>query len=85
MRKYLLPAILTGVMLSSGVAMAATTDGIVKTWDAKTHTLILQDGKSYILPVSFSASDAFKAGEKVKISYDVKDGKNMATTAAMAS
>lgn len=85
MRKYLLPAIITGVMLSSGVVMAADANGVVKTWDAATHTLTLQDGKSYVLPASFNKADAFKAGEKVKISYDVKNGQNMATSAQMAS
>ena len=85
MRKYLVPAILTSVMLSSGLAMAAEATGVVKTWDLKTHTLMLQDGKAYILPASFVKADAFTTGKKVTIYFDMKAGQNVATSAEKAS
>jgi hypothetical protein len=84
MNKFLVPAILTAAIGLGSAAMAADASGVVKTWDPASHTLTLADGTAYILPAKFSKADAFKVGEKVKISFDLKAGKNMATMAAMA-
>lgn len=83
MKKVVLATIL-GVFFA-GSAMAAATEhtGVVKTWDAKTHTVTLEDGMIYILPTTFAA-DGIKVGEKVMVTFEVKDGKNMATAAVPA-
>ena len=56
MRAFILPV---AVILSLGAASLAlastTTDGVIKSFDMKTHTLVLADGVSYVLPNGFKA------------------------------
>ncbi len=84
MRNYLVPAFIAAAMVLGGAANAAEASGTVNSWVATTHTLTLEDGHVYVLPASFTSATAFTAGEKVKITYDVKNGENMATAAVMA-
>ena len=81
MRKYIAPAVIAAFLATSGAALAAEqATGTVKAWDGATHMLTFDNGISYQLPASFKA-DSFKKGEKVHVSYDMKDGKRMATEA----
>jgi Cu/Ag efflux protein CusF len=79
MRSLMVPAALAAFFSASLVAFAAqTTTGTVKEFDLKAKTLTLSDGTVYELPGKFKNS-GIKNGEKVQLSWDMKDGKHMAT------
>jgi Cu/Ag efflux protein CusF len=81
MRKFLITTLAVAAVAASGSALALQATGTVKKWDATTHMLTLENGITYTLPSSYSSS-AFTVGEKVKVDYDLKDGKHVATSAA---
>jgi len=75
MRKFLVPAALAIVLGTSGLAMAATAapqsiTSTVKSFDAKTHTLILANNIAYALPANY-AVPALKAGQKVTVKWEM--------------
>ena len=80
MRKFILPLILVASFGASSMAMAAvsTSVGVIKAIDAKTMTLTLNDGTVYGLAKTIKLS-SLKAGEKVKITWDLLNGKHEAT------
>lgn len=80
MRSKLLPLVLIAGMSFAGASFAAGMDvsGTIKAIDAKAMTVTLEDGKVYQLPTGFKL-DAFKVGEKVKITSEMKSGKNDAS------
>ena len=80
MRKLILPLVLVASFGAPSLALAAvtTTDGVIKSIDAKTMTLTLGDGSSYKLPAYLKLAD-LKAGEKVKVTWDKLGGVNEAT------
>jgi Cu/Ag efflux protein CusF len=68
------------VLLVASVAWAADIEGKVKTWDAATKMITLEDGTQ--LTVAADAKmmgDPVKEGSTVKASYDEKDGKKVIT------
>jgi len=65
MRVLLIPAVTGALLASSALAFALQATGTVKTYNAKSHTVILHDGTKYLLP---KTSTRLKAGEKVQIS-----------------
>lgn len=72
--------ILAAVLLIASVAGAADIEGKVKTWDAATKMITLEDGTQ--LSVAADAKmmgDQVKEGSTVKASYDEKDGKKVIT------
>jgi ABC-type glycerol-3-phosphate transport system substrate-binding protein len=77
MRKYIIAAALLVVALP---AFAAEVTGSVKAIETKTSTVMLDNGSSYVLDkkAKFEA-EKLKVGEKVTITFEVKDGKNQAT------
>jgi hypothetical protein len=80
MRGFIIPAALTAVLATAPFALASeTASGIVKSFDAKTHTLMLQDGTSYTVPMTFK-DPGLKAGTKVSVAWEMKDGKHFADT-----
>ncbi len=82
MRKTIFSTItLVAALATAGVAMASPTVtlGTIKALDAKTHTVTLADGSVYQLPKGFKA-EAFKAGEKVKITWEMKGKAHEAST-----
>jgi|APTNR8051073442_1049403.scaffolds.fasta_scaffold56887_1 Ni/Co efflux regulator RcnB len=74
MRVLLVPALVAASLALTPMAFAATQNatGTIKSIDAKTHTLILADGSSYVLPANFKAEN-FKPGQKVHVSWVMKD------------
>lgn len=79
MRSKLLPAIVVAGLAFGGAAFAATdTTGTIKAIDAKAMTVTLDDGTVYYFPATVKL-DGFKVGEKVMISWDMKDSKHDAT------
>ncbi len=79
MRALIVPAAIAAFFGASLAAFAAqTTTGTVKDFDVKAKTLTLSDGTVYELPGKFK-NPGLKNGEKVQLSWDMKDGKHMAT------
>ena len=74
MRKSIILAASLGTMLISSAAFAASTDatGVIKSINLKHHTVTLAGGGTYVLPGKFNLKP-FKSGEKVSISYIVKN------------
>ena len=78
MRKFMIPAAVAALALSSSFALAGQGDGIgsetesvgvISSWDAQSHKLNLTDGSSIMVPAKY-ATASFKAGDKVKIVYE---------------
>ena len=69
MKTFLLPTILVAATAMAPMAFAATkTEGTVRSYDAKTMMLTLEDGTTYKMPKGYKAA-APKAGEKVAIDW----------------
>lgn len=52
---------------------AMVASGTIKAMDTKAMTVTLQDGTLYMLPTGFKL-DGFKTGEKVTLTWAMKDG-----------
>lgn len=80
MSKKLLSTALVALTLVSTAALAATQTkvGEVKSTDTAKRELVLSTGDTFELPKAFKV-ESLKAGEKFKITYEMKDGKMMAT------
>ena len=84
MKRFIIPIVATAMLASASFAYAETASGAIKAMDPATFTVTLDDGTMYVLDAKADMSK-LKAGDKVAITFDIKDGKNMATaiTAAM--
>lgn len=79
MRSYILPAAIVAALGITSAAFAATkTEGVIKAFDLKAHTLTLADGSVYMLPTDFK-DPGLKAGEKVAIMWDMKNSMHEAS------
>ena len=85
MRKLLVPAAAAAILATSAVAFAATqhTTGTVKAFDSKGMTLTLSNGTEYMLPKTFK-DPGIKAGEKVSVAWDMKNGSKIAENVTIA-
>ena len=86
MRSKIIGAVLVTAALAMGTAgFAAGTaaSGVIKALDAKAMTVTLEDGSVYTLPGGFKI-DGFKAGEKVTLTWEMKDGKKNIDTLVAA-
>jgi Cu/Ag efflux protein CusF len=75
MIKSLVVAASLSAMLVSSAAFAAaalTDKAAIKSIDAKTNSITLDDGKSFTLPAKFDLK-TIRVGEKVMVTYDMKD------------
>ncbi|KAA3451970.1 hypothetical protein C7I87_04905 [Mesorhizobium sp. SARCC-RB16n] len=72
MRKIIVSAAAAALLASGSVAFAAVkhTTGTVKSFDAMAKSLVLDNGSSFTLPATFK-DPGLKAGEKVRISWDM--------------
>ena len=79
MRKLLVPAAAAAILATSSLAFAATHNatGTVKSFDSKAMMLTLMNGTEYMLPKTFK-DPGIKAGSKVSIAWDTKNGGKMA-------
>jgi hypothetical protein len=79
MRKLLAPAVAAAFLATSAVAFAAThnASGTIKEFDSKAMTLTLVNGTQYVLPKDFK-DPGLKAGDKVSVSWDTKNGAKVA-------
>ncbi len=65
------------LLASTAFAATQTKVGEVKSTDATKHELVLSSGETFELPQAFKIG-SLKTGEKVKITYEAKDGKLVA-------
>lgn len=72
MRTLLVPAAIAALLATSALSFAAMQQatGTVKAFDAKTRTLELADGATYVLPKTFK-NPGLKAGEHVSVSWEL--------------
>ena len=79
MRKSLVTAALAASFLTTAAFAAATTDtGAIKSLDAALHQVTLADGKVFQAPVGWNFT-TYKVGDKAKVTYELQNGKMMAS------
>jgi Protein of unknown function (DUF1344) len=79
MNKILATLAATAALVSA--AFAGEVEGVVKTFDAATKTVTLEDGSAYVLAEGVAA-EAIVAGAKVKVTFD--DATKAATAVEVA-
>jgi Protein of unknown function (DUF1344) len=79
MNKILAALVASAAFIS--VAFAGEVEGVVKSFDAATKTITLEDGSAYVLAEGV-AVDGLAAGAKVKVTFD--DATKAATAVEMA-
>jgi Cu/Ag efflux protein CusF len=79
-KKSVAPLVLAGMAALSTAALAAsqTMTGDVKSTDTAKHELTLANGSTFEIN-SHVKLEKFKAGDKVAITYETKDGKMVAS------
>lgn len=78
--KFIVATAAMASTLFSATAFAATSTkiGEIKSTDTAKQEIVLSGGETFEVAKSVKL-DALKAGEKVKITYDMKDGKMVAS------
>ena len=84
MKKLLIPAAAALMAVSVSFAWAGDVTGVIKSINANAHEIVLDDGKTYSLPQNINIS-TFKEGDKVMVSAEVQNGKNIVSKVAKAS
>jgi Cu/Ag efflux protein CusF len=84
MKKFVLPAVAASMAMSVSFAWAADVMGVIKTINANAHEIVLDDGKTYTVPQNVNLS-TFKEGDKVMVTAEVENGKNVASKVTKAS
>lgn len=78
MRRFLSTLTAVAIMTSAGIALADTASGTIKSIDAAKHVVTFDNGKQYVADSAVDLSK-LKAGEKVTVTYAVKNGTNEAS------
>jgi Cu/Ag efflux protein CusF len=77
MKKLVVPAVAALMALSTSFAWAwSDVTGVIKSINVNAHELVLDDGKTYTVPQTINLS-TFKTGDKVMVSTQIENGKNM--------
>jgi Cu/Ag efflux protein CusF len=84
MKKLVIPAVAALMAVSVTFAWAGDVTGVIKTINANAHEIVLDDGKTYSLPQNINIS-TFKEGDKVMVSAEVQNGKNVVSKVEKAS
>ena len=84
MKKIVFPAVAALMAMSVSFAWAADVMGVIKTINANAHEIVLDDGKTYTVPQNVNLS-TFKEGDKVMVTAEVQNGKNVASKVTKAS
>lgn len=79
MRKLVISAAAAAVLASGSIAFAAVkhTTGMIKSFDAMAMSLVLENGDTFTLPKTFK-DPGLKAGEKVRVSWDMSGANKVA-------
>lgn len=80
--RSLIPLVIAASLAAAGIASAAETGGVVKSVDMAKHAVTLQDGTRFGFPQSATGTetfplDGYKAGDHVKITWTVMQGKKV--------
>jgi Cu/Ag efflux protein CusF len=75
----MLVAVLLAVLGFAGAAWAAELEGKVQSVDADARTIVLDDGTTLAVAEGVSI-EGLKEGTDVKVSYEERDGRNVATS-----
>jgi len=78
MKRFLIPAIAALMTVAASSVFAASVTDKIKSMDAATYTVTLENDEMYLFPSDYDLS-ALKAGEEVEITFEATDGKNQAT------
>ena len=84
MRKSVIPASVVALALVAGSALAAATmaTGTISALDPAKHEVKLSSGQTFIAPAAWDFTK-YKVGEKVKVSYETKNGAMQTTNITM--
>ena len=80
-------AVLIALLLAVSLASAAGSEvqGKIKSYDAATGMITLEDGTQISVPLTVKVqADQLKPGTMIKASYDEKDGKKVANSVEIA-
>lgn len=78
-RKLLLPAAAISIIVSTAAfAAPQTKTGEIKSANSAKHELVLSTGDTFDVAKTIKI-DKFKAGDKVTVTYALKDGKMLAS------
>ena len=80
-------AVLIALLLAVSLASAAGNEvqGKIKSYDAATGMITLEDGTQISVPATVKVqADQLKPGTMIKASYDEKDGKKVANSVEVA-
>ena len=83
MRKLMLAASAAALLAGITVANATDVTGTIKSIDPTKGMITLDDGKEFLLAPSIKPTE-WKVGEKVKVTYDEKNGKMTVTALSKA-
>jgi Protein of unknown function (DUF1344) len=85
MRKSLVIAAVAASFLSSAALAATATDtAAIKHISTSKHTVTLADGKVFTFPAAWKPT-GFKIGDQVTVSYEIQNGKMVASSITHAS
>lgn len=70
--------VIAAALLFSSAALAAETEGLIKSIDKDNSTITLDDGKKYKLPGEFDV-DSLKEGMDILLAYDEVAGERLIT------
>lgn len=83
MRKLLVTTTVLASLMAPALAFAATAEGVVKSYDSKSHIIMLESGARFILGrlARFEhGKEDLKPGEKVSLTYrTLKNGHEVVT------
>ncbi len=80
MKRLIIAAATLALMM--GAAFAASDTGTIKQINPNSDAVTLDDGKTFTLAEGTEA-ESLKIGQKVTVTYDMKDGKMVATKIAI--
>ena len=83
MKRIVMPLVAGIAMTAATVAYGASASGAIKSIDTATHSVTLANGQTYVFGSTMNLS-TYKVGEKVKITFEAQNGKNMASALAPA-
>lgn len=84
MRALMIPVLAAGVLSASLAFAAQSSTGSIKAVNMSAHTLTLNNGKTYHLASGVKA-DGLKAGEKVRITWEMKNNKHEASKVSVVN
>ncbi len=83
MRKLLTALSGLALLLAVGIANAEDAKGVVKEINISEAWVLLEDGTQFVLAEGVTMEE-LKAGDEVTVSYEMKEGKKVATAVSKA-